>query len=301
MPLRSSAQTSDAQKTCAGKEGNMAEIIGSVKEGILEQANSAITTTNKTKVGTSELGKDAFLQLLVCQMQNQDPLNPSTDTEFVSQLATFSQLEELQNLTAATDKSQAFNLVGKDVILTTTDSNGKTTYVSGTVDFVNMSKLKAKLSVNGDFYDLDQLYTVVDNNYIIEQGRPKVPNKVNFEFDADKPSDLTFEVNLGEGETVANQVAVIINNLILDSKHVTLDGNKVTISKDILSSLPNGEYKPAVVFNDSLYTTISDQVHVKVVNSEATSMPSGDGNTESGGDNGSGDNDNSNPTEDALV
>ncbi len=279
----------------------MADIIGSVKEGILEQANSAITTTNKSTVGTSALGKDAFLQLLVCQMQNQDPLNPSTDTEFVSQLATFSQLEELQNLTSATDRSQAFALVGKDVILTTTDSNGKTTYVSGTVDFVNMSKLKAKLSVNGNLYDMDQLYTVVDNNYIVEQGRPKVPNKVNFEFDADNPSDFTFEVNLGEGETVANQVAVIINNLILDSKYVTLNGNKVTISKDILSSLPNGEYQPAVVFNDSLYTTISDQVHIKVVNSEETSMPSGEENTESGENAGSGDNNETNASEDALA
>ena len=279
----------------------MADIIGSVKEGILEQANSAITTTNKSTVGTSALGKDAFLQLLVCQMQNQDPLNPSTDTEFVSQLATFSQLEELQNLTSATDRSQAFALVGKDVILTTTDSNGKTTYVSGTVDFVNMSKLKAKLSVNGNLYDMDQLYTVVDNNYIVEQGRPKVPNKVNFEFDADNPSDFTFEVNLGEGETVANQVAVIINNLILDSKYVTLNGNKVTISKDILSSLPNGEYQPAVVFNDSLYTTISDQVHIKVVNSEETSMPSGEENTESGENAGSGDKNETNASEDALA
>lgn len=269
----------------------MAEIIGSVKEGILEQANKAITTTNQSKVGSSELGKDAFLQLLVCQMQNQDPLNPSTDTEFVSQLATFSQLEELQNLTASTDKSQAFTLVGKDVILTATDSNGKTTYVSGKVDFVNMSKSKAQLSVDGNLYDMEQLYTVVDDKYILEQGRPKVPEKVNFEFDADKPSDLTFEVNLGEGDTVATQVAVIVNNLILDAKYVTLDGNKVTISKDILSSLPNGEYKPAVVFNDSLYTTISDQVNIKVINSEVTSMPSGEGdNTESEGNPGTDDN-----------
>lgn len=278
----------------------MAEIIGNVKDGILEQTNTAITTTNKQKLGTSELGKDAFLQLLVCQMQNQDPLNPSTDTEFVSQLATFSQLEELQNLTASTDKSQAFSLVGKDVMLTATDGFGKTTYISGTVDFINMSKSKVKLSVNGELYDMDQLYTVVDKNYIIEQGRPKVPNKVNFEFDADKPSDLTFEVNLGEGETVANQVAVIINNLILDSKYVSLNGNKLTISKDILSALPNGEYKPAIVFNDALYTTISDQVNIKVVNSEATSMPSKEENTESG-TNGNDENDESNTSEDALV
>ena len=53
------------------------------------QANSA------TKANDA-LGKDAFLQLLVCQMQNQDPMNPSNDTEYVAQLAQFSQLEQLQ-------------------------------------------------------------------------------------------------------------------------------------------------------------------------------------------------------------
>lgn len=280
----------------------MAEIIAGVKDGVLEQANKAITTTNKSKVGTSKLGKDSFLQLLVCQMQNQDPLNPSTDTQFVSQLATFSQLEELQNLTASTDKSQAFTLVGKDVILTTTDSSGKTTYVDGRVDFINMGKSKVQLSVNGNLYDMEQLYTVIDNRYIIEKGRPKVPEKVNFEFDADNPGDLTFEVNLGEGDTVATQVAVIINNLILDAKYVTLDGKKVTISKDVLSSLPNGEYKPAVVFNDSLYTTVSDQVNVKVINSEAISMPPGDsGQTEPEGEEEDGENTQpQNPAEPAV-
>jgi flagellar basal-body rod modification protein FlgD len=49
----------------------------------------------------SALGKDDFLHLLVTQLQNQDPLNPSDSTEFTAQLATFSSLEELQNINAA--------------------------------------------------------------------------------------------------------------------------------------------------------------------------------------------------------
>lgn len=47
--------------------------------------------------GSNELGKDAFLQLLVTQLQNQDPLNPQKNEEFVAQLAQFSSVEQLSN------------------------------------------------------------------------------------------------------------------------------------------------------------------------------------------------------------
>lgn len=61
---------------------------------------SAGDTTLFTKAEDS-MGKDHFLTLLVAQLQYQDPLNPASDTEFVSQLAQFSQLEFTQNSTAA--------------------------------------------------------------------------------------------------------------------------------------------------------------------------------------------------------
>ena len=47
---------------------------------------------------SSVLGKDAFLELLVTQLQNQDPLNPMDDKEFIAQLAQFSSLEQMSNV-----------------------------------------------------------------------------------------------------------------------------------------------------------------------------------------------------------
>ena len=83
-----------------------------------------IHNSNPTK-GNSELGKDAFLQLLVVQMQNQDPLNPMEDKEFVAELAQFSQLENLQNIESGisnmneastrNEMTNAVGFIGKEV------------------------------------------------------------------------------------------------------------------------------------------------------------------------------------------
>ncbi|WP_066720361.1 flagellar hook capping FlgD N-terminal domain-containing protein [Clostridium sp. Marseille-P299] len=240
----------------------------SVTNGILEQTE-AISSTNVRKTGTSELGKDAFLQLLVCQMKNQDPLNPSSDTEFVSQLATFSQLEQLQNLTASSDKSQAFSLVGKDVIVQNTDSSGNKTEVSGTVDFISMSGSKIYLSIENNLYSLDDLVSVIDTSYLVQKGSPTITNTQKLEYDAQVPSDLTFDVSLGEGDYVASEIAVVINGNILDSSLISLNGTKVTISKDAMAKMSNGTYGVTVVFNDPNYTTVSDKVSLTVSNSKA--------------------------------
>lgn len=77
------------------------------------------------QTGNSELGKDAFLQLLITQLQHQDPTNPMNDREFISQMAQFSSLEQMQNMTKAVEsllasqqQTQMMNyatFVGKEV------------------------------------------------------------------------------------------------------------------------------------------------------------------------------------------
>lgn len=61
-------------------------------------SSQAQSQQTNTKLGKNQLGKDGFLQLLVAQMKNQDPINPMDGTEFASQLAQFNSVEQLINV-----------------------------------------------------------------------------------------------------------------------------------------------------------------------------------------------------------
>ena len=69
-----------------------------------------------------ELGKDAFLQLLVTQMTHQDPTQPQADGEFIAQLAQFSSLEQLTSMTSQLTKIGAALGVPADDASTTTQA-----------------------------------------------------------------------------------------------------------------------------------------------------------------------------------
>lgn len=238
----------------------MGDLIASVVNNEVQIKNRP--TENKS----NELGKDAFLQLLTTQMKYQDPLNPNTDTEYIAQLATFSQLEQLQNLSTAATNSQAFNLIGKTVSVKTENSAGDTTYIGGRVDFVMMNGSKAQISINGNLYSVDQLDSVISDEFILEQNRPGVMDKTELKYDAANPKDLTLEVSMGAGETIADDVAIVINNKAIDSQFVDVSGTKVSIKKEAFADYQNGIYQVTVAFNDPTLTTVRGMVTLQVVN-----------------------------------
>ena len=62
------------------------------------QSNNTTNNTSSAPLKQKDLGKDAFLQLLVTQLQHQDPTKPQADGEFIAQLAQFSSLEQLTSM-----------------------------------------------------------------------------------------------------------------------------------------------------------------------------------------------------------
>lgn len=129
-------------------------------QGILDQYGLKDTAT---KTG-NELGKDAFLNLLVTQLKYQDPLEPTNDKEFLAQMAQFSSLEQMQNLNGSFQMSQASSLIDKYVKGTVVNEvSGEVTEVVGIVDAVNMKSGVPYLLVGETEMPLSKVETVISD------------------------------------------------------------------------------------------------------------------------------------------
>ncbi len=139
-------------------------LIQKVEDGKIVENKSS---SEETKANNNDLGYDQFLQLLCAEMQYQDPLEPTSNTEYVAQLATFSQMEAMLNMQNTIESSNANALVGKYVIVkTTSETTGETTAVAGFVDYVQYENGKQLLSISGNLYSIDDLYEVADTEYM---------------------------------------------------------------------------------------------------------------------------------------
>ncbi len=141
-------------------------LMAPVEDGkiVTTESQNSLKKNNATGM-QSGMDKDAFLQLLVAQMQYQDPLEPTSNTEYISQYAQFSQVEQMQNMAASSDLARASSLVGKEVYIRTTNAAGDTGYKQGRVDYVVFENGKAKLSIEEKLYALEDLDTVLDETY----------------------------------------------------------------------------------------------------------------------------------------
>lgn len=129
----------------------------------LQNNTAAVQAQQNAKTaGSSDMGQDAFLQLLMAQLKNQDPLNPTDSNQFMSQQAQFTQISELQKLNKSVASSnqmmQASTLIGKDVSLT--DPNDATKTISGTVSEAKINSSGASVVVNGNEYPLNNILSV---------------------------------------------------------------------------------------------------------------------------------------------
>ncbi|WP_027963191.1 flagellar hook assembly protein FlgD [Halalkalibacillus halophilus] len=93
-----------------------------------------LANNTQKREGNNELDRDSFLQILMTQLTNQDPLDPMDDKDFVAQMATFSQLEQTMNMSSNIEgfmQQQSYsnflqysNLIGQGVSYAEQDSQG---------------------------------------------------------------------------------------------------------------------------------------------------------------------------------
>jgi flagellar basal-body rod modification protein FlgD len=127
----------------------------------------ANTSSKSKEQGNNSVNEDMFLQLLVAEMKYQDPLEPTSNTEWVSQYATFTQIEQSSAMQQSMKQMEAQELVGKEVIMKSTNSvTGETSYFSGIVDYMYVEGNDVYLSINEQLYNIDDLDSVVNGDYM---------------------------------------------------------------------------------------------------------------------------------------
>ena len=112
-----------------------------------------------------ELGKNDFLELLIAQLTHQDPTSPVQDTEFIAQMAQFSSLEQMMNMTESIGKVNeiltsvdSVNAVGKNV-----DIENGGDVISGFVTAAKRGEIP-EVQVNGKWYLWKEVTKVYGNN-----------------------------------------------------------------------------------------------------------------------------------------
>ncbi|MGN0640371.1 MAG: flagellar hook assembly protein FlgD [Oscillospiraceae bacterium] len=136
--------------------------------GILSSAEQAQSNYEKYKDkyvdSTNELvNSETFMQLLVAEMTNQDPLEPTSNTEFISQLATFSQMQYARDSSTYAMANYAASLVGKTATASKMDGKNLVTK-TGVVESVtkNTSNNSYTVKIDGESFDLSKITAVSD-------------------------------------------------------------------------------------------------------------------------------------------
>ncbi|WP_312643782.1 flagellar hook capping FlgD N-terminal domain-containing protein [Hydrogenoanaerobacterium sp.] len=107
-----------------------------------------------------QISVDNFLQLMIAQLKNQDFTNPVDDTQYVTQLAQFATMQQMQELAYHSKSNFMMSLVGKDVTVAKLSIGGNVNKVIGPVERISFVGNEFKIYVAGKEYSVDQLMEV---------------------------------------------------------------------------------------------------------------------------------------------
>lgn len=136
----------------------------------VQATTGIINSTNLVdgKIESTSSDKDMFLKLMIAQLQNQDPLNPQDGTEYVTQLAQFTTLEQMQQLNSSQSQSQAYSMIGKYVVGKYEDADGNYNYTEGRVEGVTVSAGTVYLTIGDYTVALDNVEEVYEDYSVID-------------------------------------------------------------------------------------------------------------------------------------
>lgn len=125
-------------------------------------SGTSSSTSTSSSSSSSTLTMDDFITLLVAQMQNQDMYNTMDSTETISQLAQFSMVSSLSELSDQVEKGNSFNLIGKGATVYNEDDGT----VMGVIDGVTYWDGEVEVVIDGTSYSIDDVVEVYDSSML---------------------------------------------------------------------------------------------------------------------------------------
>lgn len=128
--------------------------------GLNSTEGNQTVNTPYADAGSNQVSVDDFLQLMIAQLQNQDFTNPVDDTQYVTQLAQFATMQQMQDLAYYSQSNYVMSLVGKDVTVASLGVGGAVNTVTGQVEKVSLNNKEFSIHVGGKPYSLSQIMSI---------------------------------------------------------------------------------------------------------------------------------------------
>lgn len=159
--------------------------MSTVSDAITTMQNqTAYNQSNSTRTTGMKNDSNMFLNLMLAQLKSQDPTQPTDNTEWLSQLAQYSSLEQMTQMNSGLENcakyisalyndmsynseiTQTLSMIGKDVTLQIPDKNdsSKTTEVSGTVTEASFKDGSGKIKIDGQYYSIAYVTSIREPN-----------------------------------------------------------------------------------------------------------------------------------------
>jgi len=196
-----------------------------IKASALRTLEEYQTSTSSSKSSGTDISVDDFLKMFIAQLSNQDPLSNSSSggggTDYLSQLAQLTMMQQLSELSSSLSTSQAYSMIGKYVYI---GDELSPDLVFGRVDGVINSDGIYKLMVGGETYDLSEVYAVVDDETISAATDDKVLASAGL---IGKTVTATTLDSAGQELTVTGQVEkILVQDDIL---YLVIGGQNITL------------------------------------------------------------------------
>lgn len=242
--------------------------------------NGITVNTPYDNSNPNEVKVEDFLNLMIAQLSNQDFMNPVDDTQYVTQLAQFSSMQAMQELSYYSQTNYVTGLVGKTVTVAALGLGGSVSKDVGTVSSVNLSGGEYTFTVNGKEYKLNQIMNVAEPTTKLEEGdledasrimpitSDRTPTSLRVRWDAPSVSaeaaeGLRYDVYYTEDGQIdlsnlsnVKRGTAVAQGITSNEVNITgLDPDKTYFISVVVSN-PNGDYEIYKVATDTTTSAV---------------------------------------------